>query len=195
MGLFTKRVSLEAQLERLAQLGLRLNPGVGERHLTTFADRAALEKAPFKQLVEVMGITLEEEPYTPLCNRLWMCDYERVEDHGAYVEVVRRLETMTGGALGLAAIRDHVDLDSGVAWVEFDHREVPVHWDLKVDDDWLDPSVLLRYDELLRASRADVRIYANHRDYGQVAFLVALAPQHQREFEQLTKVKLGPLRG
>ena len=62
-----------------------------------------------------MGIDIEREPFTPICDRLWMCDYERVEDHGAYRDVIVRLEIMTAGWLKLASPADHVDVEAGRA--------------------------------------------------------------------------------
>lgn len=191
--LFGKSVPLESQLEHLAELGLILNPGVDEEQLTTFEDRESLESKPYKRLVEVMGIELEEEPYTPLCNQLWMCDYERVEDHGAYVEVLQRLELMTSGAVKIENARDHVDIEEDRAWIEFDYQGQRIHWDFEVDNDWLDPSILVKYDELLKSSGSPIRIYSNHGDYGQVAFLGALQMQQKKKFDKLTRVKLQPL--
>lgn len=191
--LFRKKVSLEHQLERLAELGLVLNSGVDEAQLTTFEDRKSLEATPYKGLVEVMGMELEEEPYTPICNPLWMCDYERIEDHGAYVEVLQRLELLTAGALGADDVRDFVDVEEGVAWLEFDCDGERVRWELLVDDDWLDPTIFVRYDDLLAAKGAAVRIYSNHTDYGQVAFIAAFTSDQKKDFDELTRVKLAPL--
>ena len=188
-----KRVTIEKQLETLADLGLTLNSGVGEEQLTTFEDRSALETTPYKGLIEAMGFELEEEPYTPLCDPLWMCDYERVEDHGAYVEVLQRLERMTSGTLGLTNMRDQVDLEEEVAWLEFDHQGQRVRWEFEVDDDWLDPTILIKYDDLLESSGVQVRIYSNHTDYGQVAFLGAFSPDQKTRFDRIARVKLSRL--
>ena len=193
MPLFRKSVSLEKQLEQLSAIGLTLNSGIEEDQLTTFDDRATLESAPFEGLVEVMGFDIEEEPFTPLCNRLWMCDYERVEDHGAYAEVLQRLELMTSGVLGIENIRDHVDIEEEKGWIEFDFSGQRVHWDFEVDNDWLDPSIFTRYDDLLKSAHAPVRIYSNHTDYGQVAFLAAFGIVQKKNFDKLSRVKLTPL--
>ncbi|MCA8959732.1 MAG: hypothetical protein KDC38_04440 [Planctomycetes bacterium] len=194
MPLFNKkRVTIESQLAALAEIGLTLNPGVGEEQLTRSDDRRSLESPPYRGLIEVMGMDLEEEPYTPLCDRLWMCDVERVEDHGDYVEVLERLERMTSNALDLSHVKDHVDLEEGVAWLEFEHEGQRVRWDFRIDDDWLDPTVLTRYDGLLGASGSRVRIYSNHRDYGQVAFLAAFEPDQKKRFDQLSRIRLSRL--
>lgn len=193
MGWFTRKVALEKQIEALADLGLELNPGVTEADLTAFRERAALEAKPFVGLVEVMGIDLEREPYSPICDRLWMCDFERIEDHGAYRDVVLRLEAMTGGQLGLTEVKDYVDVEEGTAWVEFDHGGQRVRWDLVVEDDWLDPDVLVRYDRLLGEAGSARRIYSNPSDYGQVAFLEALTAAEKAELDRLTRIELAPI--
>ncbi|MEM7166755.1 MAG: hypothetical protein AAF581_14910 [Planctomycetota bacterium] len=193
MSFLRKKVALEVQLEKLAEVGLVLNPGVAEAELTTFDDRAALESKPYAGLIEAMGMELEEEPHTPLCDPLWMCDYECIEDHGAYADVLRRLETLTGNAAQLTNITDHVDLEEEAAWVAFDARGASYRWELEVNDDWLDPQVLVRYNDLLESSKAAVRIYSNHNDYGQVAFLAAFTPAQKRAFDKLSKVRLRPL--
>ncbi len=191
MKLFRRSVSVETQLAELRSCGIELNEGVEIGDLTTFDDRAALEKRPYQGLVEVLGIDVEREPFTPICDSLWMCDYERVEDHGAYAEVLERLELMTGSALGLSDIEDHVDVfDEGVAWVSFTFGGQPHRWDFEVQDDWLDPTVFVKYDQMLKAAESEVRIYSNHTDYGQVAFLAAFSASQHRCFEKLSPVKL-----
>lgn len=149
MGLFRKAVTLEAQLAALAKAGIVVNAGVVEDDLTTFQPRAELERKPYAGLVEVLGIGLQREPFTPICDRLWMCDFECIDDHGSYCAVVERLERMTGGALKLGGIEDHVDLEENEAWVAFDRAGKRTRWDLRVQDDWLDPQVLANYDSPL----------------------------------------------
>lgn len=192
-GLPENTATVEAQLAALAQAGIVVNAGVVEADLTTFQSRADLERTPYVGLVEVLGIALEREPFTPICDRLWMCDFECIEDHGSYAAVVERLELMTGGALHLANIEDHVDLEAGEAWVAFDVGGERTRWDLRVDDDWLDPQVLAKYDELLEASGSAIRLSMNQDDYGQVAFLGAFRPEEKSIFDALTTIELAPL--
>ena len=193
VGLFSKSVSIEAQLAELAKAGLVVNPGVVEADLTTFHSRAEMEKKPYAGLVEVLGIELEREPFTPICDRLWMCDFERIEDHGAYREVVERLERMTGGALQLSGIADYVVIDEEKAWVEFDRGGQRTHWDLRIQDDWLDEQVLRRYAALLATSGSPIRLYINETDYGQTAFLGAFTAEEKAAFEKLSPIRLPPM--
>ncbi len=192
-GLFKKRISIDEQLHALRAAGIILNPGVTEQDLLAFNSKEDLEKEPYKGLIEVLGIEIEREPYTPVTNTVWMCDYERIEDHGAYKDVLERLELMTGKALGLTDIKDFVDIEKNIAWVEFKYLNKTVHWDAKVDDDWLDPYILVKYDGLLRQSGKGVRIYSNHNDFGQVAFLAAFTDDQLKTFAKLSKVRVEPI--
>lgn len=193
MGLFSKTVTLEVQLQALAEIGLVPNEGVTESDLTMFEDRAQLERRPYRGLVEVMGAELEREPYTPISDRLWMCDHERVEDHGAYREVLMRLEVMTENALGLGGVVDYVDLEQEIAWVEFGFQSARLRWELSVQDDWLDPSIFGRYDRLLEEAGASRRLYSNRTDYGQVELVGAFTLDEKRRFDRLTKIKMLPI--
>ena len=197
MGLFSKKVNqvkLQDQLSRLREIGIRRNAGTEESDLFVFQTREELEEKPFKELAERMGMEIEREPWTPISVRLWMCDFERAEDHGAYKDVLRRLERMTASALSLSGIEDYVDVDEGVAWLQFDHSGVTVRWDLEVTDDWLDPEILVKYDTLLARSGSPLRLYmARAADYGQCAFLGAFTREHQQRFTKLTGIKMGPV--
>jgi len=187
---FYRKVPLEEQLERLRPTGIIPNPGVTEADLLAFATKGKLERKPFRGLVEALARDIEREPFTPITDRLWLCDYERVEDHGAYRDVLLRLERMTGHALGLANVTDHVDIEAGRAFLQFTFQGQRVHWNLQVNDDWLDPTVLHEYDTLLLQTAADLRIYSNHADYGQSALLGAFTTEQKRIFDELTGIEM-----
>ena len=135
---------------------------------------------------------IEREPFTPVADRLWLCDYERIVDHGDYRNVLERLERMTGNALGVTEVRDHVDLEAGKAWIEFRFRNDRVRWHFKVDDDWLDPEILVRYDELLKRSGSAFRLYWN-TNYGQSALLGAFRSDEKAAFDKIAKVRMAPI--
>ena len=196
MGWFSKSVKLEDQLARFAELGITQNADTLESDLFAFHTKDELEKKPFKLLAEALGMDIEREPWTPISDRLWMCDFERIEGPGSYQSVIARLERMTHGVLGLTNIKDHVvqfeeDLEDE-AWVEFEHRGEAVRWELKVEDDWLDPAILQKYDALLEQSADNHRLFANFSDYGQVAFLAAFTPSQHKRFRKLTGIKMEP---
>src|SRR5436305_15248158 len=51
---------------------------------------------------------MERNSFAHLSHRLWMCDYERVEDHGAYADVISRLHQMSEQSLPISGIIDVV---------------------------------------------------------------------------------------
>ena len=186
-----ENLTIETQLKELRSCGIRLNIDVVEADLLMFDNKEELETEPYQGLVKVLGHELERKPYGPIANMLWMCDYERIEDHGDYASIVKRLELMTNFALELANIKDFVNIDTGVAWVEFMYRGEQIHWDAEVEDDWMDPYLIVKYDELLKASGKDVRIYSNHTDYGQIAFFAAFSSTEFNCFCKLSRIKLA----
>lgn len=188
-----KRVTIEQQLAELAKIGITVHPGITIADLESFETRDEMETEPYAGLVESLGYDIERRPFTPKCDRLWMCDYERIVSDGDYVQIIERLERMTGRALGLADIRDRVDLEANVAWVEFVHRGQRMRWDAKVEDDWMDPRIVANYDELLGSAGAPVRIYSNYTDYGQVEFFAAFTAAEKQRFDRLCKIRLLPI--
>ena len=201
VGLFgrkKKSVPLEEQLAALAELGVRMSDGAEEEDLFAFESREELEAEPFGRLAEALARSLERPPWTPIADRLWLCDLECIEDDGAYVEVVERLERMTEHALGLDQVEDRVSLDEpdgGVAWVQFAHRGETVRWELEVADDWCDPGIFVCYDRLLRDSGSALRLHvADGRDHGQSVFLAAFDARDAKRFSKLAGIRLVPVR-
>lgn len=188
------RTPLEEQLATLAALGLVPAPSVVPDDFTLFDSRAQLEARPYEGLVQALGFEVEREPFTPICDRVWMCDVECIEDAGDYVAIVERLERMTDRALRLENVRDHVDVEAAEAWIELERGGRTVRWELVVDDDWLDADVLLRYDALLAEAGSPLRLFA-HADVGQSVLLIALTPEDRVRFAELSPLVFEPLNG
>jgi hypothetical protein len=195
-SLFRKKpapVPLEEQLKALAACGVTLSPEATMDDLFMFHSRAEHEATPYKGLIPTLGFEIERVSFIPLCNRLWMCDYERIEDNGAYVDIITRLHDMSGHSLPISDIIDRVDIEAKTAWVEFNLAGSRIHWDAKVDDDWLDPYIVVKFDDLLQTRKTPFRIYSNHTDFGQSAFLACLAPAEFERFQKLATFKLGEI--
>jgi len=145
---FGKRKTVEAMLAELAALGISLRPGVTVDQLVTTVGRAKVEKGGFELLLAVMG----DEPFEPetlvdldpLSDDVWHFDVEAIEDHGAYVRIVNNCCRLTGNDLKFDAVKDFVDVDRRIAWVEVSKDGHTQHIDLKVDDDWVDPEIFKR---------------------------------------------------
>jgi hypothetical protein len=190
---FRKRIptlTLEQQLASLADCGITLNSEATPDDLLSHYSREQYEAVPYKELIPILGLELEREPFAPLSDRLWMCDYERIEDHGAYADVIDRLDRMSESSLHISDVTDHVDIDEGTAWVEFHKSGSRIHWDAKVHNDWLDPNIVVKFDKLLKDDPAGFRIYSNHRDFGQSAYFACLRPTEFQHFQKLVTFKL-----
>jgi hypothetical protein len=179
-------VSLQEQIQALAEVGLILADGVAESDLMELEDGSTFKGMPYSELVESMGYEVEREPFTPKCARLWVCDFEQISGDGSYRAILERLEQMTGQQLGVNEIRDRVDFDQEVAWVEFEFQGQAIHWDFAFSSDWLDPSIFVHYDSLLKESGSQLRLYANAKDFGQTMFFAALTPTEILELIGLT---------
>lgn len=195
-SLFQKKpapISLEQQLKTLADCGITLSAQATLGDILGHHARAAYEAAPFKELIPVLGMEIERDDFAPLCARLWMCDYERIEDPGAYAEIIARLHQMSAQCLPITGITGDVDFAGGKAWVAFGLAGTRVHWDAVVDKDWMDPGIVVKFDQLLKAQRAPVRIYSNHTDFGQSAFFACLSTAEFERFRKLATFKLAEI--
>lgn len=190
---FRKRVPIRQQLAALAAAGITVNDCVTDDDLAAFVSIDEMERAPYRELVTSLATEIEREPFTPKCDRLWLCDFECIEDTGAYREVIERLELMTARALRLERIEDAVEIEEDVAWVGFEHAGRRVQWDMRVDNDWLDPSVFRRYDALLRDAGGGFRLFADTADHGQSALLGAFRPAEKRAFDAIARVRMVPV--
>jgi hypothetical protein len=195
-SLFKKKSSpipLEQQLEALADCGVTLNADVITDDLFMFHSRDELEATPYTELIPTLGYEIEREPFSPISNRLWMCDYERIEDHGSYADVVSRLHKMSEESLPISNTTDYVEIEEEIAWVEFDLAGTKIHWDAKVDNDWLDPRIVVKFDNLLQTHESPFRIYSNHTDFGQSAFFACFTRAEFERFQKLVTFKLSEI--
>lgn len=197
-SLFRKKpspVPLDDQLKALAECGVVLSPGARLEDLLLSDSQEEYEKVPFNALILVLGNEMERTPFAPLCRRLWQCDHERIEDDGAYAEVITRLHWMSDQILPLSNVTSHLDFEEKEAWVEFDLAEGRIHWDAEVDNDWLDFSIVIRFDSLLRENHSPVRLYANVTDFGQSSFLAGFTQSEFEHFQKLAPFKLREVGG
>jgi hypothetical protein len=114
-------------------------------------DRKDLETDPHLVLVQLGG-EVEAEPWgRRFCDALWHFDTECIEDHGAYARIAERLRVLAGPDLPLAQITDFVDVEKSRAWLSFSLNGSTKKWEAAINDDWVDPTILSRFAELLRA--------------------------------------------
>jgi hypothetical protein len=142
-------VSFEAQLAALESLGIRLRDGITADDVLESWNRSDYEKEPYRLLLVAMGSDLEREPYPRISDDVWHFDTECIEDDGAYVEIARRVDGLSGGRLAITRAEDGVDIEGESAWLTVESGGSTHRWDLAVNDDWVDPEVFLHLEELL----------------------------------------------
>ena len=184
-----KMVSFEEQMEVFSKLGFKLNPGIKISDVDRWGSKKEFEEPPFVTLYITLGQTIEREPWTPLTDRVWDFDTEAIEDHGAYVEIVKNLERISRGELKFEKLKDYVDVEEGKAWVSFTLRGKNYRWALKVDDDWADPELFTRIVELTKTFNTKGR-YTYFNTGGQNAVLGFETPKDRDAIIKVTGLKI-----
>ena len=107
----TIAVPLEEQLIKLEELGLKLNyeAGITKEDLLNVYDLSLYVENPYSFLLTAMGVTIEQEPWTPLSNSVYSFDTECIEDNGSYVEVLENIIRISNGDLKLSQLKDNIE--------------------------------------------------------------------------------------
>jgi hypothetical protein len=136
-------VTLEQQLETLAQLGLTLNDGVTLDDLLYSSDRPDYENHPYDTLLFMFGSEVEREPWgRNVCDRAWNFDVECIEDTGSYVTIVHNLCRVAGMPDLVCDLEDFVDIECETAWLKYTIDGKRRHFNIPVDNDWADPETV-----------------------------------------------------
>ncbi len=136
-------VTLEQQLETLAQFGLTLNDGVTVDDLLYSWDRREFESKPYDTLLFMLGSEVEREPWgRNVCDRAWNFDVECIEDIGSYVTIVENLSRVAGIADLVTDLEDFVDIENETAWLKYTIDGEKRHFNIPVDNDWADPDTV-----------------------------------------------------
>ncbi len=132
-------MTLEDQLAKLGELGITLAPGITIDDVLFSFSRDDYETKPFGLILFVLGVEVEREPWgRRFCQAAWNFDTECIAGDGAYVAIARELCRVAGRPDAFSGLRDHVDLESGEAWVEYTVDGKQRRWTVEVNDDWAD---------------------------------------------------------
>jgi hypothetical protein len=178
-------ITLEKQLDGLAACGIRLLPEITSDNLLATFDRTNYEKQPFLLLLTVMGGELDVEPFTYASDDVWHFDTECIEDHNAYVRMAQRLVDLAGTDLPLEDIVDYVDIEEGKAWLSFKLDGQEYKWTAVVEDDWVDPTIMSRFAELLGKRQCGKR-FTYHNLGGQDCLIGCSTPEELESLRILT---------
>jgi len=147
----SKTVPLEEQLRVLAECGIRCRPGITVAHIVQPFPRETYERDPYTALSCTLGSETEDDAAERLSDNIWHFDAECIYDDSDYIGIAARMCILAGGDLPLESVEDRVDAEGGKAWLSFRLDGRPIKWDLRLDDDWVDPTVFSRFASLLAA--------------------------------------------
>ncbi|MEC9374524.1 MAG: hypothetical protein VYC34_11805 [Planctomycetota bacterium] len=168
-------VPFEVQLHILAEHNICLCPDVTPDDLLREWNPEDFESDPYLSLLLAMGGERPDNPDLCYSDDIFWCDTECIEDHGDYARIARRMSALTRGALVFDNLRDYVDVEEQVAWIEAEIDGDTVRYEARVDDDWLDPDIFIWFDALLR-SRPGARRYTYIDLGGQDCLLGCCTP-------------------
>ncbi len=141
--------TFQEQLETFNELGFTFNKGIDTSYINRWqGGHKEFEDQPYHLMYQTLGQTIEREPWTPITNKCWDFDLEAIEDHGAYVDIMKNVSRITNGDLVFENLKDYVDIEEKKAWVSFTCNGDNYKWDLKVDDDWADGNLFDKVQEL-----------------------------------------------
>ncbi len=183
-------MKLEAQLTKLAQLGLVLNPDITIEDILSGVDRDELEQKPFELLLFSLGSEVEHAPWgRRICNSVWNFDTECIVATGDYVKIVQNLCLLTGEPDYLTDITDYIDLIAGECWLEYTLHGSRQHWSIEANDDWADMMAISYVMEDLQ--RDGKQFYS--LDNGQVMILLYIDRAIATQLSDLCDEDLEPV--
>jgi hypothetical protein len=136
-------------VEQLTALGIRIRDGITSDDLLFSLGGTLEQPVDWADLLCVLGGEVERKPYARISDDIWHLDAECIEDGGDYIRLLERFIVLAKDALPLTELRDHVDIEAGEAWVEFALDGQSIHWDLEVQDDWVDAGFYSRLQQLV----------------------------------------------
>lgn len=142
-------LTLRQALDELKRIDVALAPSASVDDLLPSLGGGLDDSIDRVHLLCALGGEAECSDAGLLSHDVWHLDAECIEDDGAYVRLAERFRVLSGGHLPLQDINDHVDVLNGEAWLEFGLEGKTTHWDLTVDNDWMDPALYSNFQRLV----------------------------------------------
>lgn len=185
LGWFRKKDPLDPalQLKKLALLGFRPRPEIGERELVKFRKEAYMEK-PYLLLLIALGSTAGDG--RPVSERIWHVHRDSIRQAEDYVHALMRLAGVAEASGVLLPVADAQVLPSGEkVLLRFSLDAQICEWELLQSGNKLDPALLLRAADKLRESGSP-RQFAYAALGGPDALIVCLNPGELDALNRLT---------
>jgi hypothetical protein len=177
----------ERQLEALAECGIRPKPGISGKELLKFRPEAYMEKPYLLVLIALGGETSSMEPVSDV---VWHLHPDCIRRTGDYVRIARRMQILAGGHLPMDDLQDELDPENSTAWLCFVLDGQSHRWELRLQGGLMDPTVLERFDRLLR-SRGSERRYTRLKLGGPDSLIGCLTEQELAKLNERTGLGFG----
>ncbi len=185
LGWFRKKDPLDpaVQLKKLALLGFRPRPEIGERELVKFRKEAYMEK-PYLLLLIALGSTAGDGG--PISERIWHVHRDSIRQPHDYVHALMRLAGIAEASGAVFPVADAQALPTGVnVLLRFRLDAQTCEWELSNTTNALDPELLHRTADLLR-ELGGPRHFAYAALGGPDALIVCLDPGELDALNRLT---------
>jgi len=180
-------VSVAQALDQLSALGIRPRPGITHDDLLQSLEGTMDSPVDWISLLCTLGGEVKRGGFHRISDDIWHIDAECIVETGDYVQVLERFIILTKNLLPLTDLRDHVDIDNDEAWVEFTLDGKTVHWDLEVHDDWLDPNLYTKMQDLATARCGGKKFFITA--LGQDSLISFGTPAMKDTLSNLTRLK------
>ncbi len=142
-------LTLRQALDELKGIGVALAPSASIDDLLPSMNGRLDDPVDRVHLLCALGGEAECTDAGLLSHDVWHLDAECIEDHGDYVRLAERFAVLSAGNLPVQEVKDHVDIEAAQAWIEFTLDGGRVHWDLVVDNEWMDPALYSNFQKLV----------------------------------------------
>ncbi|MDD3051876.1 MAG: hypothetical protein PHR06_12140 [Candidatus Cloacimonetes bacterium] len=183
---FSKYISLDIQIETLDRIGLSTRKKPVIDFLLSELDRTFYESNPYRSILYRYADLHEQADgeWEHNSDDIFMFDTECIEGEGSYVSILEKFKNIAGDSFDIINIKDLVDFDSDTAWVSFELNETTYKWDIEIEDDWFDVTLINKINNLLIDSGNSGKFYTYSLD--QTMLVVFLDKNKVKELNDVT---------
>ncbi len=181
---------MRQQFETLTALGLQLRSGVTLEDVLAEHDDEEYEENPYGLLLTMLARTMgrdgEPDP-DGLATNVGALDLEFVEDSDAYEVPIRYLAAATGRRERLTEVSSDIDFENEEGTVSYVINGQRRTWDLEVQAEWADPTVLRYALDDLVSPDAGVASFNDSQTFG----FVVVDPGQGKALQKLLDTWVG----
>lgn len=200
-GAYKDYVPLEKQVEVLESLGFQIPETVVGELLKGMDEmpesRVWVEGYPYTSLLLMLGMPerdYEKWEMKSYPDQAYWFDWEGFDMSREYVYILNGVNAMADGELTITDARQEMsDADwekgRGIIHLYFSVNGEPYEYNMKLENDWIDPDIIRNINDAFQTSGIEKRVYAMG-DGGQGCILLYGDKDWAKAFEKATGIKL-----